>query len=74
MDAASQLRIAFSTTRPAASSWRKRVKFGKCAHDQWSLFFPLSPLEAICETLECQPGEILEYRPETAKKKFAARS
>ena len=27
-----------------------------------------STLEAICETLECQPGEILEFRPETAKR------
>ena len=25
-----------------------------------------STLEAICETLDCQPGEILEYRPEPA--------
>jgi putative transcriptional regulator len=25
-----------------------------------------STLEAICDTLQCQPGEILEYRPETA--------
>ena len=24
-----------------------------------------STLEAICETLNCQPGEILEYRKET---------
>ncbi len=32
-----------------------------------------STLEAICETLDCQPGEILEYRPEPAKKKLAAR-
>ena len=24
----------------------------------------LSPLEALCEALECQPGEILEYVPE----------
>jgi putative transcriptional regulator len=32
-----------------------------------------STLEAICETLECQPGEILEYRAEAAKKKLAAR-
>ena len=24
----------------------------------------LSSLEAICEVLECQPGDILEYRPE----------
>jgi putative transcriptional regulator len=24
-----------------------------------------STLEAICETLNCQPGEILEYRSET---------
>ena len=23
-----------------------------------------STLEAICEALECQPGDILEYRPE----------
>jgi putative transcriptional regulator len=23
-----------------------------------------STLEAICKTLDCQPGEILEYRPE----------
>jgi putative transcriptional regulator len=28
-----------------------------------------STLEAICQTLECQPGQILEFRPETAKKK-----
>jgi putative transcriptional regulator len=27
-----------------------------------------STLEAICETLNCQPGEILEYRSETAEK------
>ena len=24
----------------------------------------LSSLEAICKVLECQPGDILEYRPE----------
>ena len=28
-----------------------------------------STLEAICEHLQCQPGEILEFRPEPAKKK-----
>ena len=28
-----------------------------------------STLEAICEHLQCQPGDILEYRPETPKKK-----
>ena len=33
-----------------------------------------STLEAICETLDCQPGEILEFRPETAKKKLTART
>jgi putative transcriptional regulator len=33
-----------------------------------------STLEAICGTLECQPGEILEYRPEAAKKRLVARS
>jgi putative transcriptional regulator len=27
-----------------------------------------STLDAICETLACQPGEILEFRPEIAKK------
>jgi DNA-binding Xre family transcriptional regulator len=32
-----------------------------------------STLEAICETLDCQPGEILEFRPEAAKKKLVAR-
>ena len=26
-----------------------------------------STLEAICATLGCQPGEILEYRPEPAE-------
>jgi putative transcriptional regulator len=31
-----------------------------------------STLEAICETLGCQPGEILEFRSETAKKKSFA--
>jgi putative transcriptional regulator len=30
-----------------------------------------STLEAICETLACQPGDILEFRPETAKRKTA---
>ena len=24
----------------------------------------LSTLDAICQTLECQPGEILEYKPD----------
>ena len=33
-----------------------------------------STLEAICETLECQPADILEFRPETAKKKLVARN
>ena len=28
-----------------------------------------STLEAICETLGCQPGDILEFRPEGAKEK-----
>jgi len=28
-----------------------------------------STLEAICETLGCQPGEILEYRPELSKRR-----
>jgi putative transcriptional regulator len=32
-----------------------------------------STLEAICEVLECQPGELLEFRPENAKKKPLAR-
>jgi putative transcriptional regulator len=27
-----------------------------------------STLEAICEHLQCQPGEILEFRPEQDKK------
>jgi putative transcriptional regulator len=27
-----------------------------------------STLDAICETLACQPGEILEFRPEIPKK------
>lgn len=26
-----------------------------------------STLEAICKTLDCQPGDILEYKPETTK-------
>ena len=26
-----------------------------------------STLEAICRTLDCQPGEILEYRPDTVE-------
>jgi putative transcriptional regulator len=26
-----------------------------------------STLEAICQTLQCQPGDILEYRPEAAE-------
>jgi putative transcriptional regulator len=31
-----------------------------------------STLEAICDTLDCQPGEILEYQPEPSKRKLAA--
>jgi putative transcriptional regulator len=31
-----------------------------------------STLEAICQTLECQPGEILEFRPEPTPKQLAA--
>ncbi len=27
-----------------------------------------STLEAICRELECQPGDIIEYRPEVAEK------
>ncbi|HIS98773.1 MAG TPA: helix-turn-helix transcriptional regulator [Candidatus Faecaligallichristensenella faecipullorum] len=27
-----------------------------------------STLEAICQTLDCQPGDILEYRPEDGSK------
>lgn len=27
----------------------------------------LSTLEAICKALDCQPGEILEYRPDEEK-------
>jgi putative transcriptional regulator len=33
-----------------------------------------STLEAICEVLDCQPGDIVEFRREPAKKKMAARS
>jgi putative transcriptional regulator len=33
-----------------------------------------STLEAICKTLDCQPGEILEFRPETTKRKLPSRS
>ena len=33
-----------------------------------------STLEAICATLQCQPGDILEFRPESAEKKIAART
>lgn len=32
-----------------------------------------STLEAICDVLECQPGDILEYRSEISKKKLGAR-
>jgi len=30
-----------------------------------------STLEAICEALHCQPGDILEYRPEAIQKESA---
>lgn len=30
-----------------------------------------STLEAICQHLDCQPGEILEYRPEAMESKPA---
>ena len=33
-----------------------------------------STLEAICDHLECQPGDILEFRPETEKKKQPVRT
>lgn len=29
----------------------------------------LSTLEAICKALDCQPGDILEYKPEVAQEK-----
>ena len=29
-----------------------------------------STLEAICEILECQPGDILEFQPDTEKMKY----
>jgi putative transcriptional regulator len=32
-----------------------------------------STLEAICAALQCQPGDILEFRPDGAEKKIAAR-
>ena len=32
-----------------------------------------STLEAICRHLDCQPGDILEYRPDREKKKLATR-
>ena len=28
-----------------------------------------SPLEAVCRELECQPGDIIEYRPEPKPEK-----
>ena len=31
----------------------------------------LSTLEAICKTLECQPGDILEYRADTKKSAYS---
>ncbi|HEX3624935.1 MAG TPA: helix-turn-helix transcriptional regulator [Verrucomicrobiae bacterium] len=31
-----------------------------------------STLEALCGTLACQPGEILEFRPKTPIKKVAS--
>ncbi len=30
-----------------------------------------STLEAICEYLDCQPGDLLEYQPAQPKKKLA---
>ncbi len=33
-----------------------------------------STLEAICEVLDCQPGEILEYRPAAAKQELLEQS
>ena len=33
-----------------------------------------STLEAICKYLNCQPGDILEFRPESAETKIAART
>jgi putative transcriptional regulator len=32
-----------------------------------------STLEAICDALGCQPGEILEFRSEISKKKLGGR-
>lgn len=31
-----------------------------------------STLEAICEVLRCQPGDLLEYRPDAAERSRAA--
>ena len=32
-----------------------------------------STLESVCELLECQPGDILEYMPEDAYRKLMGR-
>jgi putative transcriptional regulator len=31
-----------------------------------------STLEAICEVLQCQPGDVLEFRPDTGERNHAA--
>ena len=33
-----------------------------------------STLEAICEVLECQPGDLLRFEPETKARRRTARS
>lgn len=30
-----------------------------------------STLEAICRELDCQPGDVIEYRPDVAKEKLS---
>ncbi len=37
------------------------LKNGKAKAIRWST------LEGICEALECQPGDVLEYKPEKKK-------
>lgn len=43
-----------------------KIKTGKISAIRFST------LEAICRELNCQPGDILEYRPETPGGKIAA--
>ena len=43
---------------------RRKMSSGELAECGKAKAIRLSTMEAICKALDCQPGDILEYKPE----------